>query len=142
MYSCFRLTGLHIYTYISYTTNTRHATYILAHSLPGACMAIWLVSLFFSNFNMSAILRFIQSINLDIRLIASAILLVSWSAVGVDKLDEPKFDSNRAKKRLRTWNATNYNLLIEDSNELFKKGLLILGTGFVAETKCLSGCFK
>lgn len=49
-------------------------------------------------------LRFTQSMNLDILLKASAILFVSWSAEGVDKLDEPKFDSNRAKKRLSTWN--------------------------------------
>lgn len=51
---------------------------------------------------MSATLRFTQSVNLDILLKASAILFVSWSAVGVDKLEDPKFDSNRAKKRLRT----------------------------------------
>lgn len=33
---------------------------------------------------------------------ASAILFVSLSAVGADKLDEPKFDKSKAKKRLRT----------------------------------------
>lgn len=45
---------------------------------------------------------FIQSMNLDILLKASAILFVSESAVGLDKLDDPKLDSNRAKKRLST----------------------------------------
>lgn len=74
----------------------------LTHILPGACIEIWLVNLFFNNLRNSLMLRFTQSMNLDIRLNASAILLVSWSAVGVDKLDEPKFDSNRAKKRLST----------------------------------------
>lgn len=37
-----------------------------------------------------------------IRSIASAILLVSLSAVGADRFDEPKLLSNRAKKRFRT----------------------------------------
>lgn len=35
---------------------------------------------------------------------ASVILLVSLSAVGTDKLDDPKLLSNNAKKRLSTWN--------------------------------------
>jgi hypothetical protein len=41
-------------------------------------------------------------LNRDILLNASAILFVSLSAVGADKLDEPKLDKSKAKKRLRT----------------------------------------
>lgn len=48
------------------------------------------------------ILDLIHFLNRDILLNASAILLVSLSAVGADKLDEPKFDKSKAKKRLRT----------------------------------------
>ena len=66
-------------------------------------MAIWFVSLFFTNFSISATLFLTQSINLDILLNASAILFVSWSAVGDDKFDEPKLDSSKAKKRLSTY---------------------------------------
>lgn len=76
-------------------------------------MAIWFVSLFLSSFKKSAMLFLIQSVNLDILLKASAILLVSWSAVGEDKLDEPKLDRSRAKKRLRTWNAKIYFVISE-----------------------------
>lgn len=47
--------------------------------------------------------RLIQSINRLIRLKASAILLVSLSAVGALRLDEPKLDKSNAKKRLSTW---------------------------------------
>lgn len=47
-------------------------------------------------------LDFTHFLNRDILLKASAILFVSWSAVGADKLDEPKFDKSKAKKRLRT----------------------------------------
>lgn len=84
--------------HLFYSTET-----ILKDILPGACMAIWFVSLFLSIFKTSAALLLTQSMNLDILLKASAILFVSWSAVGDDKFDEPKFDSNRAKKRLSTY---------------------------------------
>lgn len=80
-----------------------HATTACRNILPGACMAIWFVSLFFTNFSISATLFLTQSINLDILLNASAILFVSWSAVGDDKFDEPKLDSSKAKKRLSTY---------------------------------------
>lgn len=46
--------------------------------------------------------RLIQFLKRAIRLNASAILFVSVSAAGVDRLDEPKLDSNSAKKRLST----------------------------------------
>ena len=71
--------------------------------LPDGCTDIWLVILFFSFFKPFAILDLIHFLNRDILLKASAILFVSWSAVGADKLDEPKFDKSKAKKRLRTW---------------------------------------
>lgn len=48
-------------------------------------------------------LRLIQSTKRPIRANASAILFVSWSAAGADKLDEPKLLKSKAKKRLRTW---------------------------------------
>lgn len=47
-------------------------------------------------------LRLIQLIKREMRLNASAILFVSLSAVGADKLDEPKLLKSKAKKRLRT----------------------------------------
>lgn len=78
------------------------------HILPGAWIAIWLVSLFLSILRKSATFLFTNAENLDILLKASAILLVSWSALGVDKLEEPKLDSNRAKKRLSTWNPSRF----------------------------------
>lgn len=56
--------------------------------------------------------------NLDILLKASAILLVSWSAVGVDKLEEPKLDSNRAKKRLSTWKVVYLDFFSVEMNTL------------------------
>lgn len=49
-------------------------------------------------------LRLIQLIKREMRLNASAILFVSLSAVGADKLDEPKLLKSKAKKRLRTCN--------------------------------------
>lgn len=48
------------------------------------------------------ILDLIHFLNRDILLNASAILFVSLSAVGADKLDEPKLDKSKAKKRLST----------------------------------------
>lgn len=48
-------------------------------------------------------LDFIQFMNRPIRSNASAILLVSLSAVGADRFDEPKLLKSKAKKRLRTW---------------------------------------
>lgn len=72
--------------------------------LPGGWMDIWLVILFLSLFNAFNILCFTHFLNRDILLNASAILLVSLSAVGADKLDEPKLLKSKAKKRLRTWN--------------------------------------
>jgi hypothetical protein len=50
-------------------------------------------------------------LNRDILLNASAILFVSLSAVGADKLDEPKLDKSKAKKRLRTC-AKSVNVII------------------------------
>lgn len=44
----------------------------------------------------------IHLIKRPILLKASAILFVSWSAVGADKLDEPKLLKSKAKKRLST----------------------------------------
>ena len=46
--------------------------------------------------------RLIQFLKRAKRLNASAILFVSLSAAGADKLDEPKFDKSNAKKRLST----------------------------------------
>lgn len=51
-------------------------------------------------------LRLIQLIKREMRLNASAILFVSLSAVGADKLDEPKLLKSKAKKRLRTCKDT------------------------------------
>lgn len=70
---------------------------------PGAWSDIWLVSLALNILTRFEQLRLIQFINLAIRSIASAILLVSLSAVGADRFDEPKFDKSNAKKRLRTF---------------------------------------
>lgn len=52
--------------------------------------------------------RLIQLIKREMRLKASAILFVSLSAVGADKLDEPKLLKSKAKKRLSTCNG-NYH---------------------------------
>lgn len=51
-------------------------------------------------------LRLIQLIKREMRLNASAILFVSLSAVGADKLDEPKLLKSKAKKRLSTCKDT------------------------------------
>lgn len=61
------------------------------------------MSLFFIIRKQSAILRLTQALKRAIRLKASAILLVSLSAVGADKLDDPKFDKSKAKKRFKTY---------------------------------------
>lgn len=60
------------------------------------------MSLFLIIRKQSAILRLTQALKRAIRLKASAILFVSLSAVGADKLDDPKFDKSKAKKRFRT----------------------------------------
>ena len=49
-----------------------------------------------------AIKLLIHFLKRDILLNASAILLVSLSAAGAAKLDEPKFDKSKAKKRFKT----------------------------------------
>lgn len=54
--------------------------------------------------------RLIQLIKREMRLNASAILFVSLSAVGADKLDEPKLLKSKAKKRLRTCERFHTNL--------------------------------
>lgn len=61
-------------------------------------------------------LRLIQLIKREMRLNASAILFVSLSAVGADKLDEPKLLKSKAKKRLRTCKDTvSYILTVSES---------------------------
>jgi hypothetical protein len=50
-------------------------------------------------------LLFTHALKRAIRLNASAILFVSLSAVGADKLDEPKLLKSKAKKRLSTYNG-------------------------------------
>lgn len=48
-------------------------------------------------------LDLIHALKRPMRSKASAILLVSLSAAGADRLDEPKLLKSRAKKRLRTY---------------------------------------
>lgn len=69
---------------------------------PGAWSDIWLVSLARIILAKLSILSLTQFMNRDIRLIASAILFVSLSAVGADKFDEPKLLKSKAKKRFST----------------------------------------
>lgn len=48
------------------------------------------------------------------RLKASAILFVSLSAVGADRLDEPKLLKSKAKKRLRTSYGKDEKMIIHE----------------------------
>lgn len=70
--------------------------------LPGGWTDIWFVILFLIAFKKFNMLLFTHFLNRDILLNASAILFVSLSAVGADRLDEPKLLKSKAKKRLRT----------------------------------------
>ncbi len=63
---------------------------------------IWLVTFSFMAFRNLKIDILIQFEKRPILSNASTILLVSLSAVGADRFDEPKLLSNKAKKRLRT----------------------------------------
>lgn len=56
-------------------------------------------------------------VNLDILLKASAILLVSLSAVGADKLDEPKLLKSKAKNKFNTY---------YENNNVFKRSLNVI----------------
>lgn len=69
---------------------------------PGAWSDIWLVNLALMNLAASAQFRLIHCIKRAIRSIASVILLVSLSAVGADRFEEPKLLKSKAKKRLST----------------------------------------
>lgn len=81
--------------------------------LPGGCTEIWFVILFLTHFKALNILLLTHFLNRDILLNASAILLVSSSAAGADKLDEPKLDKSKAKKRLRTCNGKALHVIID-----------------------------
>lgn len=69
---------------------------------PDGWSEIWFVSLNRINFAICETLAFIHLIKRPILSKASAILLVSLSAVGADKLDEPKLLKSKAKKRFST----------------------------------------
>lgn len=64
-------------------------------------------------------LRLIQLIKREMRLNASAILFVSLSAVGADKLDEPKLLKSKAKKRLRTCKGVSINHGLTSLTKIF-----------------------
>lgn len=69
---------------------------------PVVWSAIWLVSLARMALANISRLRLHQALKRLIRVNASAILFVSVSAAGADNEDEPKLDSNSAKKRFNT----------------------------------------
>jgi hypothetical protein len=70
---------------------------------PGVWSDIWFVNLALNALATLTIDLLTHALNLVILLNASAILLVSVSAVGADRLDEPKLDKSKAKKRFKTW---------------------------------------
>lgn len=69
---------------------------------PAVWSEIWFVNLARIALAPLRMLLLIQLENLPILSNASAILFVSLSAVGAERLDEPKLLSNRAKKRFKT----------------------------------------
>lgn len=70
---------------------------------PGVWSDIWFVNLARNALATFTTDLLTHALNLLILLNASAILLVSVSAVGADRFDEPKFDKSKAKKRFKTW---------------------------------------
>lgn len=83
------------------------------------------MTLFLTHFKALNILLLTHFLNRDILLNASAILLVSSSAAGADKLDEPKLDKSKAKKRLRTCKGKSLGVTIHFHSNSY----INIGTG-------------